>query len=434
MTTTCMPYLFVQHTKEFLSPGYATGTSVQDFVGWMAVGILIILIVGMLMYLFWVRNARERQRQMALARVRPSRTSTDGVYGSSPGYRSRTDGYDEDDEQMPEAVRAAYDDIRIDRKDRYGRYDGDESQYGRGTYEARDPYVTLTPSRRDRTSPGAAGKPYPPISTPQKPDVLEGFLDSRRRSGETVKLEAEDRQLLWEEAHEPEAPAAVPEEDEVLFIDEETEDAASEEGTAEAGGPQARDDFVTGPLALMLLQKDIEKAAREGRRGQATREGPAWSEGRPVFSKPLEEPTEVTTPGAARPPPLDMDEFTVQLKSLAEKKKAESRRLEDERKSRDKRRTAEDAARLQQQAQREQALRREIRGMVRAGISEKQKHEAPLGPPGVSAAEEEARRAEDDKKLEEARRKEERRKRWLELQKKHEVETIEDVLPRIGIK
>jgi hypothetical protein len=72
--------------------------------------------------------------------------------------------------------------------------------------------------------------------------------------------------------------------------------------------------------------------------------------------------------------------------------------------------------------------------MVRAGISEKQKHEAPLGPPGVSAAEEEARRAEEDKKLEEARRKEERRKRWLELQKKHEVETIEDVLSRIGIK
>ena len=42
--------------------------------------------------------------------------------------------------------------------------------------------------------------------------------------------------------------------------------------------------------------------------------------------------------------------------------------------------------------------------------------------------------AEEEKKLEEQRRKDERRKRWLELQKKHEVETIEDVLSKIGIK
>jgi hypothetical protein len=129
-----------------------------------------------------------------------------------------------------------------------------------------------------------------------------------------------------------------------------------------------------------------------------------------------------------------MDEFTVQLKSLAEKKRLESRKLEDDRRQRELKKAREEAARREAQQKREDNLRLEIRGRVRAGISEAQKQEVPAGPPGVSAAEEEARRAEEEKKLEEQRRKDERRRRWLELQKKHEVETIEDVLSKIGIK
>jgi hypothetical protein len=336
-------------------------------------------------------------------------------------------------------------------------------------------------------------------------------LSSRQNNEGTVRLEAEDRQLLWEEAHEPEMPAAAPEEEEVLFIDDESEAAGPEEAVAGDGADQAKDEFVTGPLALLLLQKDIEKAVKEGPEGPRPRDGPAWSEGRPVFTKPLEAPTEVAPVSTAQPPPLDMEEFTVQLKSLAEKKKLESRRLQDDRRQRelrsareeaarreaqqkrednlrreirgrvragiseaqkveepagppvisaaedearmaeeekklesrrlqddrrqrDLRSAREEAARREAQQKREDNLRREIRGRVRAGISEAQKIEEPAGPPGVSAAEEEARKAEDEKKLEEQRRKEERRKRWLELQKKHEVETIEDVLSKIGIK
>ena len=411
----------------------ATGTSVEDLIGWMAVGIVIIFIVGMLLYMFFVYGARERDRQMVQARVRAARGTYPGQRGPAADRYRESRRYEGADEEMPEAVRAAYDDIRSGRDYQHGQYGERDYDYSGETHVAQDRYGAGPAGRPAYRAPGAA-RTSPRGRPVRQPDVLEEFLGSRQKNEGTVRLEAEDRQLLWEEAHEPEVPAAAPEEEEVLFIDDESEAAGPEEAMAGDGQNLAKDEFVTGPLALLLLQKDIEKAVREGHEGPRPRDGPAWSEGRPVFSKPLEAPTEVAPVSTAQPPPLDMEEFTVQLKSLAEKKKLESRRLEDDRRQRELRSAAEEAARREAQQKREDNLRREIRGRVRAGISEAQKLEEPAGPPGVSAAEEEARKAEEEKKLEEQRRTEERRKRWLELQKKHEVETIEDVLSKIGIK
>ena len=417
-----------------LAPVFASGTSAQDFIGWMAVGIVIAFIIGMLLYFFFVHGARERDRRMVQARARAARGTYPAQRGAAAERYPLTRGYDEAPQDMPDAVRAAYDDIRSGRGGQYRQYAGPDDAYAGETDVTQDRYEPLPAGRPARRAPGAAKRQSPPAGSVRSPDVLDELLGSRRQNGEPVRLEAEDRQLLWEESHEAEVPTAAPEEEEVLFIDDETEGAIPEEGSAEPGGPPAKDEFVTGPLALILLQKDIENAVREGPRGPGPRNGPAWSEGRPVFSKPLEAPTEAAHASAAQPPPLDMDEFTVQLKSLAEKKKIESRRLTDDRMRREQQNARDDAARQQAQQKRDEKLRREIRGRVRAGISEAQKQQAAEGPPGMSAAEEEALKAQDEKKLEEQRRKEERRKRWLELQKKHEVETIEDVLSKIGIK
>jgi hypothetical protein len=377
--TNIMQHFFIQpHTAAHV-PHYAADSSIQDVVGWMAVAIVIILIVGMLLYFFLVWGNIDRDRQNAMARVRAARGTTSGQYGRAADRNRESRRYEGTSEDMPEAVRAAYQDIRKSQE-------GYDEQYG------------------------------------------------EQDGADAGQLEAEDRQLLWEEAAETEIRTAAPEEEEVLFIDDEADAGSPGGGTAEGGIQPAKDEFITGPLALLLLQKDIEKAVKEGPGYPQSQKGPAWSEGRPVFSKPLEAPTEVAPVSAAQPPPLDMEEFSAHLKSLATTKKLESRKLEEERRLRDEKRAREEARRREEATKKEEKLRREIRGRVRAGISEAQRQDVPAGPPGVSLAEEEARMAEEQKKLEEERRREERRRRWLELQKKHEVETIEDVLSRIGIR
>jgi len=435
-----MPSFFAGPGIESLPRGFATD-SFGDFAGWMAVGILIIFIVGMLAYLYAITRQRDRQRAMMRARRAPEAQG----FGGRQEYVQYGPRYPEDgQEDIPDAVRAAYQDIR---RDPVGRGDPGEGAWGHDEGAGME-FWEDAPRRRPaqdfsyrEPAEAPAGRPRASTGTPRSApgagrhyDALEELLATRRPGDEPVRLEAEDRQLLWEEAQEREAPASE-EAEEVLFIDDDGE--AEGQGDEAAGGevdvPQ-KEDFVSGPLALLLLQKDIEKAVRAKPGAPRTATGPAWSEGRPVFSKPLEEPTAVPSAAAARPPPLDIDDFTVQLRSLAEKKRGESRRLEDERKSREQRRAAEDAARKEESLKKEQAIRQGIRGMVRAAAPQAQPARAAEAQQAPPEERSEAERAEDERRLEEQRRKEERRKRWLEVQKKHEVETIEDVLSRIGIK
>jgi hypothetical protein len=424
----------IMQPKDIHSPVYAAESSVQDVVGWMAVAIVVILIVGMLLYFLLIRGSLERDRQMALARVRTARGAGPARASRGADHYRQASSYDEGAAAIPDAVRAAYQDIG----------NGDESydgyrHGGAGIAGGDEPYILdddgNVPSMAGRVDrpPEMARRRPPADRTSRNLDILEDLLRPGGGTGETVRLEQEDRQLLYEESRQPETEEVSVEDDEVLFVDDEPESVDRGAGTAKAA-PPAKDDFVTGPLALLLLQKDIENAVKDGSGKPKAGKGPAWSEGHPVFSKPLEAPTEGTAVRAAERPAPDMGEFSVQLRSLAEKKRAEARRLEDERRQRENRRAQEDAARREDASRKEETLRREIRGRVRAGISEAQQQAAPEGAPGVSPAEEEARRDEEQKKLEEDGRREERRRRWLELQKKHEVDTIEDVLSRIGIK
>ena len=429
-------------------PVYQTGSSAEDVILYMVLAIILILIIGLAIF-FIVRSNAERDRQIALARVRAARAppmrprAADRYGGQRP--------YDAAGQDVPEAVRAAYQGLGSGG----GAYDG--SGYEAAGYSpesetyvvAEDPQAYREAGRVDRPPEVVRRRPAADRTT-RNLEFLEDLLRPEGGKAPPVRLEEEDRQLLWEESQEPEAQAAA-EDEEVLFVDEEPDEGkaayepppgrgATTRRPAPAPAPQydepepPRDEFVSGPLALMLLQKDIEKAVKEGPKTPSMDRGPVRSEGRPVFSKPLEAPSDQPSGrDGARPAP-DMNEFSSQLKSLAEKKRAEARRLDDERRSREQRRAGEEARRQEEARKKEEMLRREIRGRLRAGISEAQAQAAPQGPPGISPAEEEARRAEEDRKREEDGRKEERRRRWQELQKKHEVDTIEDVLSKIGIK
>jgi len=420
--------------KAIHAPVYAAGSSVQDVVGWMAVAMVIILIVGMFLYFILIRGSVERDRKMAMARVRAARGAgpTRSGRGADRYRYARQD--DAGDQDIPDAVRAAYQDIGRGHQsyDEYGYEDPGHADTDE-TYILDDAGEAHSSAGRVDRPPEVARRRPPADRTSRNLDVLEDLLRPEGQKTAPVRLEPEDRQLLWEESQQPETDAAASGDEEVLFVDDETDADDRGAGTAQAHQP-SKDEFVTGPLALMLLQKDIEKAVKDSSKIPQAGKGPAWSEGHPVFSKPLEAPTDGTPGRAAERPAPDMVDLSVQLRSLAEKKRAEARRLEDERRLREKKRAQEDARRREEALKKEETLRREIRGRVRAGISEAQEQAAPKGPPGVSTAEEDARNAEEEKKLEDERRREERRRRWLELQKKHEVDTIEDVLSKIGIK
>lgn len=431
-------------------PVYQTGSSAEDVILYMVLAIILILIIGLAIF-FIVRSNAERDRQIALARVRAARMAPPARPGTAAERYGRQPAYAASGQDVPEAVRAAYEGLGSGG----GTYDGAGYESAGYSPEGETYLVAEDSQARD----GAGRVDRPPEVVRRRPaadrtsrnlEFLEDLLRPEGGKAAPVRLEEEDRQLLWEESQEPEAQAAV-EDEEVLFVDEEPDERKAgyeappgRGGTARRPAPATppyheepeppKDEFASGPLALMLLQKDIEKAVKEGPKTGSTDRGPVRSEGRPVFSKPLEAPSgQPSGRDGARPAP-DMNEFSSQLKSLAEKKRAEARRLEDERRSREQRRADEEARRQEEARKKEEMLRREIRGRLRAGISEAQARSAPQGPPGISPAEEEARRAEEERKREEDGRKEERRRRWQELQKKHEVDTIEDVLSKIGIK
>jgi hypothetical protein len=489
------------------APGvYAAGSALADLVFWILIGIAIIAAVVIIFYLAFFRPAYERQRQEALALVGSRRS---GAYAQNDPYSRSASSYTYRGD-MPDAVAAAMTGMRREPEpvlDVEAEADGQ----GRPAYQ-------YSGSRQAQGPRRGAPLPQPrPSGRARAPSPLDDLLGATRGG-----LRDEDRELLREEemAPEPETPG-LHEDEEVTFEDEPEPVPAvhppAPYGAARAGRPvwesvleapagaeggQAGEDEEielideeppahAGPalsrsVADELLRDDIMKTvhkapparppAPSGRpaaaRAPSRAGGPAWSEGRPVFSRPLEEPD---VPDARDAPPAggpeaalgdishrlrSMDgkagprlppkaeakmgpqekKFLEALRAVQEKKREEaraqeedSRRMLEAQMAELENRKREEEARRRSEARRREAerLQREQRRQQDMGRWEQARRETAerQEPPA------DARPNEQRARQEAARRENERRRREAQSrQQKPPPPDVDDVLARIGIK
>jgi hypothetical protein len=504
------------------APGvYQTSSSLESAVFWLVLAIVIIMGAGLILYLFFVRGSYERERQAALAMVSGRRAESaprdDSYYRSASSYSYRG--------EVPDAVAAAMTGIRrepepvLEVEEERAVGPAPSYGYGRGRAPAPRRGAPLPPPR----SPG--GPVERPLQARTRPAAVRASpLDDLLHGGEGGRLRDEDRELLREEQLEPEPEApGLYDDEEVTFEDEPEPEPAVHppapygisggekpvwESVLEgAGGPGGRGaapedgdevelvdidepsdarQVLSRPVAEQLLRDDILKSVRGAapakRPAQAGRPpaagvpppsrkaGPAWTEGRPVFSRPLEEPE---TPPAreAQPsrglqeslgeishklhamderavprlPPkaeakmgLQEKKFLEALRAVQEKKREEARAQEEEgrrllesqmqelerrKREDDLKRQAEERRRARERADRELRERAEQSRLEQAGKGVEQR---------LRTAEE--ARSDDQRARQEAVSRENERRRREARPRQDKPADVDDVLARIGIK
>ncbi len=506
-----LPAVLTAADGRLIGPGaYQTGSSLETAAFWGLLAILIILGAGLVLYIFFVRGSYEREKQAALAMIgsrRGQAAPRDPRNYSATTYTYRGD--------VPDAVASAMSGLR--------QPEPEVELVGEPETEGLPAYL-YTGRRHTPASRGGAPLPPPraydgrvdrPPGAAARGSYASGsHLDDMLGAGEGDRLRSEDRELLREEQLEPEPQApGLYEDEEVTFEDEPEPEPAvhppepyrgeSRErpvweqvlaGAGQAGQPidvepeparpAAAPRVLSRAVSASLLQQEIissvrnpppartatsvrpagRPAAPEGRRA-----GPAWSEGRPVFSGPLEEPDvpqtrDVPPPSALedtlgdishklhsmdvkaspRLPPKAEAKMGVQerkfleaLRAVQEKKREEDqardeeghRLLKDqmqdlERKKADEeqRRLAEQRRRERERVERERHQREEMARWDEARRATQQNLQS-----GEEA------RAEEQRARQEAARVENERRRKARPGQQQPAD-IDDVLSRIGIK
>lgn len=311
-----------------LSPGvYQTGSSLENVVFWLLVAIAIMMGAGLVLYLFFVRGSLERERQAALAIVGARRPAATGPPAggrlTAPSYTYRGD--------VPDAVAEAMVGMRGPSEEAEVELVEEEPAAAPPayTYPGWDRASRARPAAAPRTARYAASRPgrvapaAPGASRYRSPSPLDDLL----HRGDSEGLRDEDRELLREEQLEPEpaVPGLADDDEEVTFEDEPEPEPAyhppaprristrerpvwesileapadGQAGASRRAGrapvveeaevelvdmdePGAGAPVISKPVADELLRDSIMKSVKPT--------GPAWSEGRPVFSRPLEEP------------------------------------------------------------------------------------------------------------------------------------------------
>jgi hypothetical protein len=256
---------------------------------------------------------------------------------------------------------------------------------------------------------------------------------------------------------------------------------------AERAEPPPMRDVISGPLADLLLEKDIMRSVREAPKRPAAgparpagaaparaaprrAEGPAWTEGRPVFSTPLVAPEVPMNRNNAADkgveerlgdlshrlramderagpvlPPKAEAKMGVQEKKFLEAMRAVQarKREEDDRRDEEGRRLLEEQMRELDRKKRQDEERRlaEERRKERDRLEQEQRQreemarweEARRSTREKMGSGESARADEERARQEAPRREEERRKREAAA-RQSQAATIDDVLSRIGIK
>ena len=510
-----------------VSPGvYQTGSSLENAVFWLVLAIAIIMGFGLILYLFFVRGSYEREKQAALALIggrqtaAPARTGT--YEHSAPAYSYRSD--------VPDAVAAAMSGMRDRSEEEVELVDETEgSDLPAYLYTARKPAQVPrrgAPLPAPRDYDGRSDRPPRDIRL-ARPRRAKSPLDDLLHAGDGDNLRDEDRKLLQDEELQPEPELlGISDEDADVTFEDEPEPApavhppapyriASREKPAwervlegkpasqvgEEPAPEAGESEVdlidmdepapSGPVLSktvtnLLLQQDIMKTvkgpgsrmapaapgrAAAGRAAPSARPGgPAWAEGRPVFSKPLEEPD---VPRAREVPPasgfedtlgeishklrsmdqkatprlppkaeakmgLQEKKFLEALRAVQEKKQEEDRsreedghrmleaqmaELERKKKEEEQKRLAEVRRREQQRLERERHQADEMRRWEQARQDTQEKLRS-----GEDA------RAEDQRARQDAARRDNERRRKAAQPGPDPSATIDDVLSRIGIK
>lgn len=453
------------------SPGvYQTGSSVEDAVFWMLLAIAIIAAVGIILYLLFFRGSYERERQAALALVgarRPGPAPRDDPYSrSASAYTYRG--------EVPDAVAAAMSGIRRE-PEPVLEVEAEREEAGLPAYlytGGRQPQGPRrgAPLPPPRAYDGRVDRPPRQRGRPAAASPLDDLL------GAGGGLRDEDRELLREEQLEPEPQAPGLYEDEEVTFEDEPEPAPAVhppyraapagkpvwESVLESpagGGPAGEVELIdleepapagpalSKPVSDALLRDDILKSVRgpaasrppapPGRavagRGAAPGRpsGPAWSEGRPVFSKPLEEPD---VPASREAPPAGPIEDTLgdishKLRAMDGKAvprlppKAEAKMGIQERKFLEALRAVQEKKREEERVQEEEG-RRMLESQMRE--LEQRKRE-----------DEERRRAEERRRQparQDAVSRENERRRREAQSREQKAADVDDVLARIGIK
>jgi len=514
-----------------LAPGvYQTSSSLESAAFWLVLAIAIIMGAGLILYLFYVRGSYEREKQAALALIGGRRSDAaprdDSYYRSAASYSYRGD--------VPDAVAAAMSGIREQpEQDVELVEEGGEGELPAYLYAGRRPDPGPrrgAPLPAPRSYDSRVERP-PRSHQRAPPRRAASPLDELLHAGERDDLHEEDRELLREEQLEPEPDVlAVSGEDEDVTFEDEPEPAPAvhppapyrvgsrekpmwervlevpvqRSGPVDAGPgpgqpagesevelvdmdePAPSKPVLSKPVSDLLLRQDIMKsfkgpapgaprstarrAPTPGAAPAARPGGPAWSEGRPVFSRPLEEPDvprnremppstglEVTLgeishklrsldekSGPRLPPRAEAKmgvqekKFLEALRAVQEKKQEEDRAKEEEghrmleeqmaelerkKKEEEEKRLAEQRRREQQRLQRERHQQDEMRRWEQARQATQEKLRS-----GEDA------RVEEQRARQEAARRENERRRKAAQPRQDPSATIDDVLSRIGIK
>ena len=518
------PSIFIKAVGSLTVPGvYQTGSGLESVALWLVVAIAIIAVAGLVLYVLFFRGSYERERQAALALIGSRKTEPaprdDSYYRSAPSYSYRG--------EVPDAVAAAMSGMREEPVEEVEVVEEEDESLPAYLYSGRRPAAGPrrgAPLPAPRAYDGRVDQPprprqYAPSRRATSP------LDDLLHTGDQDNLREEDRELLREEQLEPEPQVpGLSEDEEVTFEDEPepapavhppapyrvgprekpvwervleggqpTEDAAAEpQGPTEEAAVELVDmeehprQVLSRPVADALLREDILKSVKgapaarapaptrrppapaAGSRGRPA--GPAWTEGRPVFSKPLEEPDVPSTREAPpatgledtlgelshklrsmdekagpRLPPkaeakmgLQEKKFLEALRAVQEKKREEERTREEEghrlleaqmRELERKKKEEEEKRRAEQKSRERQRIERERREREEMGHWEQARR----------ATQEKARSGEESRpdnqraRQEAVRRENERRRKEAQSRQDKSAE-IDDVLSRIGIK
>jgi len=517
------PSMFIKAVGSLPAPGvYQTGSGFESAIFWGVLAIAIIMGAGLILYLFFVRGSYEREKQAALALIGSRRTEmaprNDSYYRSAPSYSYRG--------EVPEAVATAMSGMRQEPTEEVEVVEENE---GEGLpsylYSGRRPAPGPrrgAPLPPPRAYDGRVDQP-PRAWQHAQPGRATSPLDDLLHTGDRDHLREEDRELLREEQLEPEPQVPGLSEDEEVTFEDEPEPAPAvhppapyrvgsrekpvwervleggpptEEGGAAPQGPteEAEVELVdmeepprkvlSKPVSDMLLRQDIMKSVKgtpaarapgparrppvSAARGRPA--GPAWTEGRPVFSKPLEEPE---VPPTREAPPASgfedtLGEISHKLRSMdekagprlppkaeakmgvQEKKFLEALRAVQEKKREEDRAREEEGSRLLEAQMRElerkkredeEKRRAEQRGRERQRIERErlQRAEMERWEQARRATQERLRsgeesRAEEQRARQEAVRRENERRRKEAQSRQDKSADIDDVLSRIGIK
>ena len=507
---------------------YQSGSSIEGAVFWLVLAIAVIMGFGLILYLFFVRGSYEREKQAALALIGARETGaaprSEAYYRSAPSYSYRSD--------VPDAVAAAMSGLK-DRAEADVELvdEGEDDRLPAHHYSGRRPAPGPRPEARlpaPRASDGRSDRP-PREAWRAPPRRAASPLDDLLHAGERDGLREEDRELLREERlePEPEAPGLSGEDEDVAFEDEPEPAPAvhppapyrigrrerpmwervldGAPGPAGSSGAGPREEPPAGeaevelidmdepapakpvlskPVADMLFQQDIMKMVKVPPPGSASAParrppaqwaparpgGPAWTEGRPVFSKPLEEPDGPTNgqipPSSGledtlgeishklrsmderampRLPPkaeakmgLQEKKFLEAMRAVQEKKREEDRAREDEghrlleeqmqelerkKKEEEQKRLAEQRLSARQRLDRERGQQAKMGRWEQARQATQEK----------LRSDESARAVEQKAGQESARRENERRRKEAQAREDPSA-TIDEVLSRIGIK